>query len=96
MAAHVTNWGKQPVKFRTDVAMMCKLGFDIRIHEMKPEEQEYCRNAVLNFKRLESAILDGDMCRLMSPYERFQIILQWQNLFGRFSDESRYSGILKN
>jgi alpha-galactosidase len=26
---HVTNWGKQPIKFRTDVAMMGKLGFDI-------------------------------------------------------------------
>ena len=69
MAAHVTSWGKQPVKFRTDVAMMCKLGFDIRIHEMSPEEQEYCRNAVQNFKRLESVILDGDMYRLISPYE---------------------------
>lgn len=69
MAAHVTSWGKQPVKFRTDVAMMCKLGFDIRIHEMKSEEQEYCREAVKNFRRLESAILDGDMYRLMSPYE---------------------------
>ena len=69
MAAHVTSWGKQPVKFRTDVAMMCKLGFDIRIHEMKPEEQEYCRDAVKNFRRLESVILDGDMYRLTSPYE---------------------------
>lgn len=68
MAAHVTSWGKQPVKFRTDVAMMCKLGFDIRIHEMKPEEQAYCREAVKNFKRLEGAILEGEMYRLMSPY----------------------------
>ena len=69
MAAHVTSWGRQPVKFRTDVAMMCKLGFDIRIDEMKPEEQTYCREAVKNFKRLEGTILDGDMYRLMSPYE---------------------------
>ena len=69
MAAHVTSWGKQPVKFRTDVAMMCKLGFDIRIHEMEPAEQEYCREAVKNFKRLESVILNGDMYRLTSPYE---------------------------
>jgi len=57
------------VKFRVDVAMMCKLGFDIRIHELKPEEQEFCHNAVKNFKRLESVVLDGDMYRLMSPYE---------------------------
>ena len=69
MAAHVTSWGRQPVKFRVDVAMMCKLGFDIRIHELKPEEQEFCHNAVKNFKRLESVVLDGDMYRLMSPYE---------------------------
>ena len=69
MAAHVTSWGKQPVKFRVDVAMMCKLGFDIRIHEMKSEEQTFCREAVNNFKRLESSILDGDLYRLQSPYE---------------------------
>lgn len=69
MAAHVTSWGKQPVKFRTDVAMMCKLGFDIRIHEMSQPEQQYCREAVANFKRLNPIILDGDQYRLMSPYE---------------------------
>ena len=32
MCAHVTTWNKNSsVKFRTDVAMMCKLGFDIKI-----------------------------------------------------------------
>ncbi len=69
LSAHVTSWGKQPVKFRTDVAMMGKLGFDIRIGEMTPEEQEYCRNAVKNFNRLENVLLEGDLYRLMSPYE---------------------------
>ena len=69
MAAHVTSWGKQPVKFRTDVAMMGKLGFDIRINEMSPDEQTYCREAVQNFKRLEGIISDGDLYRLASPYE---------------------------
>lgn len=69
MAAHVTSWGKQPVKFRTDVAMMCKLGFDIRVDELNAAEQAYCQGAVQNFKRLEKTILDGDMYRLVSPYE---------------------------
>ncbi|KAA6343973.1 Alpha-galactosidase [termite gut metagenome] len=68
LAAHVTSWGKQPVKFRTDVAMMGKLGFDIRMNEMNLKEQEYCRNAVKNFKRLEYVIGEGDMYRLISPY----------------------------
>ena len=70
MAAHVTSWNKNAsVKFRTDVAMMGKLGFDIRIHDMTPAEQEYCKGAVKNFNRLGSAILDGDLYRLVSPYE---------------------------
>ena len=69
LAAHVTSWGKQPIKFRTDVAMMGKLGFDIRINEMTETEQEFCRNAVKNFNRLENVILEGDMFRLKSPYE---------------------------
>ena len=48
---------------------MGKLGFDIRIHDMTPAEQEYCKGAVKNFNRLGSAILDGDLYRLVSPYE---------------------------
>ena len=69
IAAHVTSWGKQPVKFRTDVAMTGKLGFDIRIDELSEPELEFCRNAVKNFKRLESTIGNGDLYRLHSPYE---------------------------
>lgn len=69
MAAHVTSWGKQPVKFRTDVASMCKLGFDIRFHELSEADQQYCKEAVANFKRLSDVILDGDQYRLVSPYE---------------------------
>ena len=70
MAAHVTSWNKSAgIKFRTDVAMMGKLGFDIRTHEMTPAEQEYCKGAVQNFNRLSVAILGGDLYRLVSPYE---------------------------
>lgn len=70
MAAHVTSWNKSAsIKFRTDVAMMGKLGFDIRTHEMTPAEQEYCRGAVKNFNRLSGALMDGDLYRLVSPYD---------------------------
>lgn len=79
MAAHVTSWGKQPVKFRTDVAMMCKLGFDILINEMTEAEQEYCQTAVKNFKRLENVILDGDLYRLVSPYETDHAAVMYVN-----------------
>lgn len=69
MCAHVTSWGRQPLKFRVDVAMMCKLGFDIGIAGMTDEEQEFCRGAVSHFKRLSPVILQGDFYRLVSPYE---------------------------
>ncbi|MDR1103094.1 MAG: alpha-galactosidase [Tannerella sp.] len=69
LSAHVTSWGRQSVKFRTDVAMTGKLGFDIRIDELTPDEQTVCRDAVKNFKRLEDVLLNGDLYRLVSPYE---------------------------
>lgn len=70
MAAHVTSWNKNTsLKFRTDVAMMCKLGFDISLKEMDEKELTYCQGAVANYNRLKRVILDGDFYRLVSPYE---------------------------
>jgi alpha-galactosidase len=70
MCAHVTSWNSaSSLKFRTDVAMMCKLGFDVRYGEMNDRDKDFCRRAVANYKRLTSTILDGDMYRLVSPYE---------------------------
>ena len=70
MCAHVTSWNKSAsIKFRTDVASMCKLGFDIGLKELSAEELEYCRHAVNNWKQLQSAIMDGTQYRLVSPYE---------------------------
>ncbi len=70
MCAHVTSWNKNTsVKFRTDVAMMCKLGFDIMIHELSEAELQFCKDAVANFDRLKPVILDGDQYRLVSPYD---------------------------
>ena len=69
MCAHVTSWNrKTSVKFRTDVASMCKLGFDIGLKELSANELAYCQGAVANFHRLKPVILDGDQYRLVSPY----------------------------
>ena len=70
MCAHVTTWNKNSsIKFRTDVAMMCKLGFDIKLTDMNENEKSYCQLAVKNYNRLKPIILDGDMYRLVSPYD---------------------------
>ena len=52
-AAHVTSCGFQSLKFRTDVAMMGKLGFDIRVDELSEPEREFARAAVANYNRLK-------------------------------------------
>ena len=70
MAAHVTSWNKNTsIKFRTDVAAMCKLGFDIGLKDLTAEELEYCQQAVENWKRFQPAVMDGNQYRLVSPYE---------------------------
>ena len=70
MCAHVTNWDKTAsVKFRTDVASMCKLGFDIGLQSLTAEELEFCRQAVATWKRLEPVTMDGEQYRLVSPYD---------------------------
>lgn len=68
--AHVTSWNKSAsLKFRVNVAMMGKLGFDINLHEISAEELAYCKQSVIDFNRLKPAILAGDQYRLVSPYD---------------------------
>ena len=69
LCAHVTTWNRgTSIKFRTDVAMMCKLGFDIKLEDMNQNEHLYCDQAVKNYNRLKPVILEGNMYRLVSPY----------------------------
>ena len=70
LCAHVTNWDKAAsVKFRTDVASMCKLGFDIDLQSLTPDELRFCREAVANWKCLAPVTMDGEQYRLVSPYD---------------------------
>lgn len=70
MASHVTEWNKNTsMKFRLDVASMCKLGFDIDVAALTEADRKLCREAVANYDRLKPVILDGDMFKLVSPYE---------------------------
>lgn len=67
--AHVTTWNKRTsVKFRTNVAMMGKLGFDINMHDLTADELAYCQKAIADYNRLKPVILNGDQYRLVSPY----------------------------
>jgi len=64
---HVTDWGKQPLKFRTDVAMMGKLGFDIVVSQLKGKDLEFCQNAIETYNSVKQIIWQGDQYRLSDP-----------------------------
>lgn len=77
VACHVTSWGKQSLKFRTDVAMMGKLGFDIDVNKLTADELAFTQQAIKNYKRLSSVIWYGDLYRLVSPYEANRAVLMY-------------------
>lgn len=65
---HVTDWGKQPIKFRTDVAMMGKIGYDIVVSKLTEPELQFSQQALKDYERIKPVIWQGDQYRLASPY----------------------------
>lgn len=86
---HVTDWGKQPIKFRTDVAMMGKLGFDIVVSHLKEDELKFCQQAIQNYNQIKSIIWQGNQYRLANPKEANVASMLYLN-------ESRTSGVIFN
>ena len=75
MAAHVTASPNHqtkrvtPLKFRFDVAMSGRLGFELQPCDMTKEEVEFSKRALAEYKRIRPVVLFGDLYRLSSPYE---------------------------
>lgn len=66
---HVTDWGKQPLKFRVDVASMGKLGFDIVAGELNENDMEFAKQAVKNYNSFKDIVWHGDLYRLVNPHK---------------------------
>jgi alpha-galactosidase len=64
---HVTEWGKQPLKFRVDVAMMGKLGFDIVVHDLAEKDLAFCKLAIENYNQIKPIVWQGELYRLSDP-----------------------------
>ena len=79
ITAHVTSMGKQSLKFRTDVAMMGKMGYDIRTNNFTPQELQFSNEAVKTYNRISPVIWRGDQYRLVSPYEGNRAVLIYVN-----------------
>jgi len=69
--------GKQSLKFRTDVAMMDKMGYDIRVQNFTPQELQFSNDAVKTYKRISDVIWFGDLYRLESPYESNRAVVMY-------------------
>lgn len=89
VSAHVTSMGDQPLKFRTDVAMMGKMGYDIRVNEMRKEELEFSSKAVETYNRISDVIWFGDLYKLISPYKEDRAVLM-------YVDEGKSKAVLFN
>lgn len=66
---HVTDWGKQPLKFRTDVAMMGKMGYDIVVSHLSPDDLKFSQQSVETYKSISDVVWHGDLYRLVNPRE---------------------------
>jgi alpha-galactosidase len=73
IGAHVPKSGSRGIetsmKFRTDVAMMGRFGIEMRPKNLPPEEYKELKRAVGIYKRIRPIVQDGDMYRLISPFE---------------------------
>ena len=84
---HITSWGKQSIKFRTDVAMMGKMGYDIQLAHLNEKELKFSQDAVVSYKKFSDIIWYGNMYRLVSPYEGNRAVVL-------FSDEAKAKVVL--
>ncbi len=77
MCNHITSWGKETLKFKTDVAMMGKMGYDMNISRLTPDELSFSQQAIKDYKRLSPVIWQGDLYRLVSPYDENRAALMY-------------------
>jgi len=74
LAAHVTAVPNQqtqrttPLKYRFDVAMTGRLGFELNPAKMSAQELEFSKSAVETYKRIRPVVQQGDLYRHVSPW----------------------------
>jgi alpha-galactosidase len=57
--------------------MSGRFGFDIDISTLTEQELEFCQMAVKNYNKLSHIILQGDLYRLVSPYEEQRSVIMY-------------------
>ena len=73
LAAHVCSaqnkytQRRTPLKFRFDVASMCRMGMEMVPADFNDAERAYAKRAISEYKRLRTTIQQADLYKLVSP-----------------------------
>ena len=76
MGSHISavpnhqTFRKTSLKYRIDVAMSGRLGMEIQPKNMTEEEIAQCRKAIAEYKEIRPVVQQGDMYRLLSPFDK--------------------------
>ncbi len=85
VAAHVTDVPNHQthrttsLKYRFDVAMAGRLGFELHPNKMTAEEVAFAKKCVADYKRIRNVVQQGDLYRLVSPYGSSYAALMYVN-----------------
>ena len=85
IAAHVTDVPNHqtrrttPLKYRFDVAMSARLGFELHPKNMSAEDVSFAKKCVADYKRIRKTVQQGDLYRLVSPYGNSYASLMYVN-----------------
>lgn len=58
-----------PAKFRMDMAMAGRLGFEMKLTDLTGEEAETLKGSIQEYKEIRDILQFGDLYRLSSPYD---------------------------
>lgn len=58
-----------PAKFRMDMAMTGRLGFEMKLSDLTDNEAQMIKKAISEYKEVRDIIQYGDLYRLISPYD---------------------------
>ncbi|MDD2799619.1 MAG: alpha-galactosidase [Bacteroidales bacterium] len=76
---HITDWSKVSLKYRTDVAMMGKMGYDIVVNNLSENELKFSQQALKTYDSFKDLVWHGDLHRLASPDENPYASLMFVN-----------------
>ena len=85
IASHVTDVPNHqtgrttPLKYRFDVAMSARFGFELHPKKMSAEDLAFAKKCVADYKRIRPTVQQGDLYRLVSPYDNHYAALMYVN-----------------